>query len=304
MTDGAVTHLAVQSGDVRLHVAQSGNGPPVVLLHGFPDDWRTWRPQIGPLVEAGYSVWMPDLRGYNRSARPRTRDAYRLEHLVEDVRAVVAATGAERVRLAGHDWGGVIAWAFAGTHPSLLEQLVILNAPHPELYARRLRRPGQLLRSWYAAFFLIPSVPERVLAARDGALLRRLLRRAPALPAFTEAEIDDYVESLSQPGALTAALDYYRANARRIGTARRGSTPIDVETLVLWGERDPALSLSLLEELGDVVGRVRVHRIPRAGHWVHREATAEVNRVLLDFLGEPAPGRATPRARPGRRRRS
>jgi epoxide hydrolase 4 len=286
MSGPTLEHVRVEgAGGVPLHVARVGAGPPVILLHGFPDDWRTWRRQVEPLMAAGYSVWLPDLRGYGASGRPAGRAAYHLRWLVGDVVAIVRATGATRVRLGGHDWGGVVAWAFACTHSELLDRLVIFNAPHPELYARRLRRPGQLLRSWYAAFFLLPSLPERVLAARDFALLRRLLRRVPARPAFSDDEINEYVAAMSQPRALTAALNYYRANVGALGAARRRTARIEADTLVIWGERDVALSVSLLDGLAEVAPRSRVHRIADAGHWVHREAADETNRVLLQFLG-------------------
>jgi epoxide hydrolase 4 len=293
-------HVRIEgAGGVPLHVARAGTGPPVILLHGFPDDWRTWRPQLEPLVEAGFSVWLPDLRGYGGSGRPSGRAAYQLRWLVGDVVAIVRATGAPRVRLGGHDWGGVVAWAVAGAHGELLDRLVIFNAPHPELYARRVRRPGQLLRSWYAAFFLLPALPERVLAARDFAVLRRLLRRVPARRAFSEDEIDGYVAAMAQPGALTAALNYYRANVAALGAARRRAARIEAETLVIWGERDVALSTSLLDGLAEVAPRSRVHRIAEAGHWVHREAASETNEVLLEFLGGAArSGFSRRRARP------
>jgi epoxide hydrolase 4 len=276
--------VTVESGGVRLHVARAGAGPPVILLHGFPEDWRSWRRQVEPLVACGYSVWMPDLRGYNQSSRPGARESYHLRHLVDDVAAVVRATGHSRARLCGHDWGGVIAWAFAHGCPDMVERLVILNAPHPTLYARRLRRPSQMLRAWYVAFFMLPRLPERVLAAYDFAAVRRLLQTVPALPAFSAGEIDAYVDALSQPGALTAALNYYRANAAIARSALRHTGQIEAETLVIWGERDPALDVALLDGLGEFAPQVQVHRIASAGHWVHREASDEVNRVLIEFL--------------------
>jgi epoxide hydrolase 4 len=298
---------------VDLHVMRAGEGPPVVLLHGFPENWRSWRRQVEPLVAAGYSVWLPDLRGYNLSERPAHRSAYRLRHLVADAAAVIRAAGRaagqaagrERAHLGGHDWGGVIAWLLAEQRPQLVDRLVIANAPNLRLYREELRRPRQAVRSWYVLFFQLPWLPERVLAARDFGAIRHALRRAPSGPAFTPAEIEAYVDALRPPGALTAALDYYRANfpgrvgglrrrpaavpllvvrARDGGRGWRARAPVEAPTLVLWGERDPALTVGLLDGLDRVAPGARVHRIPSAGHWVQNEAAGEVTRALLAFL--------------------
>jgi pimeloyl-ACP methyl ester carboxylesterase len=270
---------------VKLHVTRAGAGPPVILLHGFPEDSRTWSRQIATLVEAGFSVWAPDLRGYFRSEKPAGSSNYHLRKLVADVAAIIRATGAPRAHVVGHDWGGVIAWAFAASHPELLDRLVILNAPHRKLYRRKLWRPAQFFRSWYVLFFQLPWLPEWFLSARGFDVIKNLFRLTPAQPgAYSEEEIEAYVRALREPGALTAAVNYYRANLR--SNALDSTTPavITAETLVIWGERDIALSRLLLDGLDEVAPRVRVHRIPRAGHWVHREATEEVNGVLLRFL--------------------
>ena len=268
-----------------LHVAVAGQGPPVVLLHGFPEDWRSWRHQLPALVEAGFSVWAPDLRGYNRSGRPTTREAYHLSHLVVDVAAVIGATGHDRAHLVGHDWGGVVAWTLAGHLPQLVDRLVILNAPHMEIFLRRVRRGPQMLRSSYVLFFQPPRLPELVLSAGNFASLRLAFRAMSVRPdAFTPEEIDGYVASLAAPGALTAALDYYRANMGTDGMTVARTARIEAETLVIWGERDPALGLELLDGLEEVAPRVRIRRLPHAGHWVQREEPVAVNRLLAEFL--------------------
>jgi epoxide hydrolase 4 len=284
-----ITHQRVNGDGVALHVAHAGSGPPVLLLHGFPDNWTTWAAQVEPLVAAGYSVWMADLRGYNLSDRPAGRAAYRMTHLVADTAALLRATGAGRVHLCGHDWGGVIAWAVAGAHPDLVRKLVIFNAPHPRLYLRRVWRPPQLFRSWYVAFFLLPWLPERALAARDFAAIRRMYGGAAGRPGrFGAEQIEAFIEPLRQPGALTAALNYYRANALSVRRSVRRRGPLRAETLVIWGERDPALTTRLLHGLQAVAPRVRIQRIPDAGHWVQHEAAATANRALIDFLGAAA----------------
>jgi pimeloyl-ACP methyl ester carboxylesterase len=280
-----VRHERVKADGVELHVAAAGDGPPVVLLHGFPENWRSWRRQFAPLVRAGFSVWAPDMRGYNLSDRPASREAYHLRHLVADVAALVRATGALRAHIAGHDWGGAVAWTFAGQHPELVDKLVIFNAPHPKIYLEQVRRPPQMFRSWYVLFFLLPALPERALSARDFAVVRDMFRRLPARPnAFSDDDIEQYVQALATPGALTAGLNYYRANLRSRGFGRARAGLIAAETLVIWGERDRALSTRLLDGLETVAPKVRVHRIPDAGHWVQNEASEEVNGVLTEFL--------------------
>jgi pimeloyl-ACP methyl ester carboxylesterase len=255
------------------------------LLHGFPENWRSWRFQIPAIVNAGFSVLAPDLRGYNRSDIPPGRQAYHLRHLVGDVAALVRATGHPRAHLVGHDWGGVVAWTFAGEHPDLLDKLVIVNAPHPQLYLEKVRRPPQMLRSWYILFFLLPMLPELALSAWGFRLVREMFRRSPARRGtFTDQDIDQYIEGLSRPGALTAALNYYRANLRLEALRLTRSARIDADTLVIWGELDPALGIELLDGLDRFVPRLRVHRIPGASHWVQNEAAEEVNRELTQFL--------------------
>lgn len=281
-----VRHERARGDGVHLQVAVAGEGPPVILLHGFPEGRRSWWRQWTPLVEAGFSVLTPELRGYGESDRPLARRDYHLRHLVADVAALVRWTGYPRAHIAGHDWGGIIAWSFAGAHPELLNRLAILNAPHMRLYYEQVWRSPQLLRSWYVLFFLLPYLPEKAIAARDFAALRRMFRDMPVQRgAFSETEIEAYVRAFSDPGALTAALNYYReALLGRDGTALAVQAQIAADTLVLWGERDLALDRCLLRGLDRVAPRVQVHRIPHAGHWVQNEVPGEVNRALVEFF--------------------
>ena len=277
-------HERIPAAGLQLHVALAGEGPPVILLHGFPEFWYSWRHQVPALVRAGFSVYAPDMRGYNLSDRPVDRGAYHLRHLADDVAALVRATGCPRAHVVGHDWGGIVAWTFAARHPSLLDRLVILNAPHLQIYSEKGFRTSQLLRGWYALFFQLPRLPERVLSARDFRAVRDMFRASRNPRAFPESDIDLYVEALARPGALTAALNYYRENFRSDGFALARSARTDAETLVIWGERDPALVIDLLDGLERFAPRVRVQRIPGASHWVQNDAPDEVGRMLVDFL--------------------
>jgi epoxide hydrolase 4 len=275
----------VTAAGVDLHVVRAGEGAPVILLHGFPEHWYSWRRQMTALADAGFAAWAPDLRGYNLSDRPAGRESYRLHYLVEDIAALVRATGQARAHVVGHDWGGIIAWAFAMAHPALLDRLVILNAPHPRLYLEKVRRPPQMLRSWYVLFFQLPGLPERALSAWDFRMVRRMFRHGPARRwAFSDEDIEQYVTALARPRALTAALNYYRASLGSELGAYARSALIEAETLVIWGERDPALGIELLDGLERVAPRLRVQRLPDAGHWVQNEAPEEVSRLLVDFL--------------------
>lgn len=285
-----VTHERMPGCDVQLHVARAGgDGPPIVLLHGFPENWTSWRHQIPALANAGYAVYAPDMRGYNLSDRPTGIEAYRLRLLIDDVAEIVRATPQRRAHIVGHDWGGAIAWTFAGAYPELVDRLVIMNAPHLDLYRKVLRKHrGQLFRSWYVVMFQIPGLAERLLSARDYRALRNLFANGPARPgAFSSDDIEQYITAAAQPGALTAMLSYYRAmrdsGSKAIGRAARA----ECETLVIWGERDVALSVRLLDDIEDVAPLAQVHRIPDAGHWVQNEVPGTVNRLMLDFLIAP-----------------
>jgi pimeloyl-ACP methyl ester carboxylesterase len=280
-----IRHERIRGDGVVLHVARAGHGPPVILLHGFPENWRTWKHQIPALTAAGFAVLAPDLRGYNESDRPPHSKAYHLKHLVADIAALVRATGHERAHVVGHDWGGILAWTFAGAHPELLDRLVILNAPHLDIYRRLARGPSrQLLRSWYVLLFRIPRLSEWALSARNFHLIRDLFRVQPFKPAFSEEETEAYIQALAKPGALTAALNWYRANAAPDAVALARSARVDAPTLVIWGARDRSLGIELLDGLERVAPRVRVHRIADASHWVQNESPDEVNRVLVEFL--------------------
>lgn len=283
-----VTHEMMHGCDVNLHVARAGSGPPVILLHGFPENWTSWRHQLEPLAKAGFSVLAPDMRGYNLSERPPDRDAYRLRLLIDDVAELVRAMPERRAHIVGHDWGGVVAWTFAGAYPELTDRLVIMNAPHLRLYRKALRKHYQFFRSWYVGMFQLPRVAEALLSWNDYGALRRIFRNGPARPgAFSSDDIEQYVRAAAQPGALTAMLNYYRAlrdpGAQAIGRA----AIVECETLVIWGDRDRALSVRLLDDVEEVAPRVRIRRLPTAGHWVQNEAPEIVNRMLLDFLLEP-----------------
>jgi pimeloyl-ACP methyl ester carboxylesterase len=282
--DSATTGLRedyVRVGDVDLHYVEAGDGPLVLLLHGFPEFWYGWRQQIAPLVKAGFRVVAPDLRGYNLSSRPEDFTAYTADKLAADIRGLIRELGAESAMVVGHDWGGTVAWTLAMNHPEVVDRLAILNAAHPRRLNEGLRHPRQLLRSWYFFFFQLPKLAERRARARNWRFFKRFLR--DARPPYTEEELDRYVEAWSRPGAATGMIDYYRA-AVRLGS-KQELRPVSAPTLVIWGQRDRYLGRKLAEpHHEDVPNLDRVERLPDASHWVHHDEAERVNELLVDFF--------------------
>jgi len=269
--------------DVRLHYVEEGDGPLVVLLHGFPDFWYSWRHQIPALSEAGFRVVAPDMRGYNTSDKPRGVSNYTLDRLATDVVELVAALGGEAAQVVGHDWGGVVAWAVAGWHPDVVERLVVMNAPHPDDYARGLKNPKQLAKSWYAGFFQLPG-SAAALRAGGFAPLRRALRLSSTPGAFTDEDIALYEVAWSEPRAIESQLQYCRAGARRLGGGPGSVPTVTAPTLVIWGEKDTALEPLFATPPPELVADLTVETLPEATHWVHMDDPDRVNELMLDFL--------------------
>jgi pimeloyl-ACP methyl ester carboxylesterase len=275
---------------VTLHWAEQGEGPLVVLLHGFPEFWYSWHHQLPALAAAGFRVVAPDLRGYGLSEKPRDIRAYRIETLVADVAALVARLGEGkkevRAHVVGHDWGGVLAWYLPLFHPEVCASVTVLNAPHPVAFRRALKTsPDQRRRSRYVFFFQLPFLPERGMRRGNFAILEKMLRRDPIRPgAFTEEDIRLYKEALAQPGALTSAINYYRAALRHPPRMRGRRWPEGLPALLVWGEKDRYLGPALAEGLEEWVPGIRVARLPEASHWVQNDAPDEVNSLLVGFL--------------------
>ena len=281
-----LTHHEATVNGIRLHYVEAGRGPLVVLLHGFPEFWYSWRHQIPALAAAGYRVVAPDMRGFNESEKPPGVNSYRITALVEDVVGLFRHAGEEHASLAGHDWGGVVAWYVAMRCPDVVSRLVILNAPHPGIFLRELRTLGQLRRSWYMFFFQLPWLPEAVYRAIGPRLLRRTFRNDPVRPdAFTSEDVQRYLGALAQPGAVTAGINYYRAIVRRgPWKMRHQAGRIHVPTLVIWGEQDRYLGIRLTEGLEHWVPDIRVERIHDASHWIQQDAPDRVSELMADFL--------------------
>ena len=291
----AIDHRFVESNGLRFHVAECGSGDKLALcLHGFPECWYSWREQLPLLARLGYRAWAPDLRGYGKSDRPARVEDYAIETLLEDVAGLIDAAPARETVLIAHDWGGILAWAFAMRRSRPLANLVVMNLPHPACLDRELRRWRQLRRSWYAFLFQLPRLPEALMRARDYRAIGEAFRgSAVDKMRFPDEVLQVYRENAARPGALTAMVNYYRAYGRGGGGARqraRGYPLIDVPTLLLWGEEDIALCKETTYGTEQYVRDLTVRYLPRVSHWVQQEAPETVNAMLEAFLtGQPVP---------------
>ena len=285
-------HHYVQLDGIRMHYAQAGHGPRLlVLLHGFPECWWSWRHQLrlfrdDPALAAQFTIIAPDMRGYNETDRPSW--GYELDVLVRDVVALLRALGHARAIVAGHDWGGNIAWSLAIARPDVVERLIALNIPHPALFAEAARTNWrQIRRSWYILFFQLPFLPEAAIRRNDYAFIEQVLRgTAIDASTFSDQDIAIYKQAIAQPGAATAALSYYRVLVQQgsrgmfRGTAMRVSAP----TLLIWGEQDTALGKELTYGTECFAPDLRIQYIPNCSHWAQQERPNEVNAAMLEFI--------------------
>jgi len=281
---------------VRLHYVSVGQGKLIMFVHGFPEFWAQWENQLIAFGSDHQAV-APDMRGYNLSAKPENVDAYHARELIEDLRALAEHLGYQKFILVAHDWGGAVAWSVAMRHPECLEKLIIINSPHPAVFARELlNNPDQQKASQYMLLFRSPKA-ERVLSENNYARLVDVLFQFGSKWEMTEEVRLKYITAWSQPGALTGGLNYYRASplypptssedVRKIESILnlpREMLAVKVPTLVIWGEEDQALLIGNLNGLEEYVDDLTVKRIPDGTHWVGHEQPERVNALIRDFL--------------------
>jgi len=287
-------HQMVEANGINFHCVTQGKGQLVILLHGFPECWYSWRHQI-PFLAQRFKVVAPDMRGYNLSEKPEGIEAYGTDKLTSDVKALIEAFGRKKAHVVGHDWGGVVAWLFAMSYPEHLYKLAVLNCPHPAVFTRSITsNPRQLLRSWYMFFFQIPRLPEAIIRSFDYYFIQRVFRDwAIDKSAFSDHDIEELKKAAAQPGALTASINYYRAMMRNYVAMRRrgdreemGDVPrIKSPSLLIWAEDDRALGKELTYGMDPYFeDGIRVRYIPNCSHWVQQEQPLLVNQFLDEFL--------------------
>jgi pimeloyl-ACP methyl ester carboxylesterase len=267
------------------------DGPPqaemFILLHGFPEGAESWSRQVDALAKAGHLAVAPDLRGYGLTDAPVEKESYSIDHLVDDVAALIKAFGRETAHVAGHDWGALVAWAFAARHPEMTKTLTVLSVGHPAALASASRDDeDQRERSKYVQLFLLEGKAEQVLADDDYRRLRQMFSNGPNPQAVPRPIVEHFARSVSRPGRLTAALNYYRANLAAGGGAWERLEkigPVEAPTVLLWGDQDPALGRRGAESTaGHVEGQYKLVVLQGAGHWLQFERPAEVSQALTD----------------------
>jgi pimeloyl-ACP methyl ester carboxylesterase len=264
------------------------DGPPdgdlFILLHGFPEGAESWSTQVAELARAGCLAVAPDLRGYGLSDAPEGVEQYAIDQLVGDVAGIIEAFGRDEANVAGHDWGAIVAWFFAGRHAEMTKTLTVLSVPHPAaLAAASAEDEDQQARSRYVGLFLIEGKAEHVLAEDDHQRLRAMFAIGPTPDAVPRSVVDHFTTSLARPGRLTAALNYYRANlspGSGWGAFAR-DLRITTPTSLLWGDQDPALGMRAVEATAEYVeGEYSLEILEGAGHWLQFERPHEVSRSL------------------------
>jgi epoxide hydrolase 4 len=275
--------MHVEVNDTRLWVTRTGTGPPVLLLHGFPETHRSWDLQVPFLVEHGFRVITPDLRGYGQSARPM--DGYGLENLATDIARLIESEKLGPVRLVGHDWGGAITWQVATQFPELVSKAVVIACPHPVLFTKALKKNRkQMKRSWYMGFFQLPRLPELWLQKNDGENIARMFRAGSPGEHRTPRELVEAARSALTPkGALQGPLEYYRTAGRRLWKDPPTTIdypPIQLPVTLIWGEADSCLGTELIDGSDRFAPDLDTHVIPEAGHFVHQESPDAVNALL------------------------
>jgi pimeloyl-ACP methyl ester carboxylesterase len=293
----------VEANGLTFEVDTCGNGDKLALcLHGYPESSFSWRYQLPLLAKLGYTAWAPNLRGYAGSSRPPTKPDYRIDCLTADVAGLIDAAGARSTLLIGHDWGGVIAWIFALQRIRPLDRFIVMNFPHPKLYRDRIARWPQITRSWYVFLFQLPWFPEFMMGSRGARTIRQTFyATAVDKSRFPEDVLDVYRKNALIPGALTAMINYYRANwgIRKGGLFAEQRQAIEsileTPTLMIWGEKDIALGRHLTYGTDKLVKDLTLRYLPDVSHWVQQEAPETVNAMIEAWLS----GGQVPQAGPG-----
>jgi len=292
--DARIRTEFVAANGLTFEVDKCGSGDKLAIcLHGFPEHSFSWRYQLPMLADLGFEAWAPNMRGYGRSSRPTAVSDYSLDNLVADVDGLIAASGHKDVVLIAHDWGAVVAWQFAMKKTRALSHLIICNVPHPRAMRDAMGNGfAQLRKSWYIFFFQIPWLPEFVLGRKRAQPVADLFYNSCVDKAMFPVEVREvYRRNASQPGALTAMINYYRSlirNGRKL--ASQPLSTIETPTLMIWGEEDVALTKETTYGTDKYVKDFRIRYLPGVSHWVQQEAPQTVNAMIKAFLnGDEVP---------------
>jgi pimeloyl-ACP methyl ester carboxylesterase len=289
-----ITHEWIKTNGIELHCAIKGQGPLVILLHGFLECWYSWRHQIKSFSNQ-FRVVAPDMRGYNESAKPSGIHSYELSNLIQDIAGLVHALGEEDAIIVGHDIGGYVSWGLAMEQPKIVKRLVVLNCPHPAIVRIHQKQWNlrQYLRSWYTLFFQLPWIPEVLLGANNAKAIPRIIRNsAIQKEKFTKEDFDYFCRAATQPNALHSSINYYRAIGRSLlkpqwlnKNGLNDWPKIQAPTLLLWGQKDSFLGNELTEGMEELfTNSFKLQLIPDCGHWVQQEKADLVNQYLKEFL--------------------
>ncbi len=270
-----IKEFFIETNGIKLHTIIIGTGEPLILLHGFPEFWYCWSKVI-PFLKDKFKLIIPDMRGYNLSDKPEDVENYKIEILIEDIKGISEELNLGEFYLAGHDWGGAVAWIFAEKYPNLLKKLIILNAPHHRVFQKVLRSDKEQQKASFYIFEFLKPNGEAFIIEND----YYWLKEAVFTENFSDIDKEKYIEAWSQSGAIVGGVNYYRANT----SFEDWEGNIDVPTLVLWGMKDQALKPQLLEGLSDYVKDLRIERHEQSSHWITHDAPEFVSSKILDFI--------------------
>jgi pimeloyl-ACP methyl ester carboxylesterase len=292
LNDQQTKIIAINGIELEVIIAGHGNPKVAILLHGFPETNFSWRDQIPYLVDLGYEVYAPNMRGYGQSSKPPLIADYDIEHLTNDVAGLIdfGANGRD-VTLVGHDWGAAVSWAFAIQNKRPLKHLIVMNVPHPAIMRAGLKTWVQIKKSWYIFFFQLPKIPEWRILKDDALAITKVFRGAAVDKSkFPDEVCDVYRKNAQIPGAMTAMINYYRAAVASLTGSGAAKLPrITIPVLMIWGEEDKALGIELTQgydgiRYSDLVDNFTLKTLPNVSHWVQQEAPEAVNAIMGDWL--------------------
>lgn len=281
-----VSHEYIEVNGIKLHVAKLGSGKKlVVLLHGWPEFWYTWRNQI-PVLAEKFTVVAPDLRGFNLSDKPKGISNYKMDVVAKDIAELIDKLGFEKAYIVGHDWGGAISWAFAALYPQLTEKLVVMNCPHPLEMIIGLKKPKQLLKSWYIFYHQLPFLPELIYKNSLRLFFKQFMRGWMIhKEKFTDEDLNEFVKAFKQKNAMSRSLNYYRAMVQKKPNKIILKNKIQAPTLLIWGEDDKALGIEMTYNTKKRIDApLEIKYVKNCSHWIQNDCPDEVNKHLMEFL--------------------